>query len=542
MRIIVAGGSGFIGRHLIADLVADGHAVIVLTRAHPKSHVTPAALLRYMHWDPLTSHGELADVLANTDAVVNLAGANIGSRRWTKKRKTDLLDSRVRTTEALVRAIECLDASRRPRMLVNASGIDYYGDRRDEILTEGSEPGDTFLARLCDRWERAATVAQTLGVRVILMRTAVVFAPDVLTLHLLACPFRLFIGGPLGNGRQYFPWIHIDDVVGLYKWALGTASTLGAVNVVAPDVRMQEQAARAFGEVLSRPYGLRLPASVLRLVMGEQADLPLHGRRTVPEEALAHGYAFRFPVLEPALRNCLQPKLAKRALPLESHSPFFPVLAEAAENLPGVLRDQYLVRPADTYRVVLEGTLNRIWHQPCWLWPFLRLLALFDILFPEQGSNIEASMIVEGRHDKQGKGIQTWRRTFRFRRLRRFDATMAFDLRLARVVERMGPFDVLEVVWNVTFEPPATIRIVTEGIRLRMGRCCIALPRWATVEVQASETALGHRGGTGERDRLGDRSDTIAVDLTVRQPWLGEIFGFTGHFQPRREVTEGIRS
>lgn len=542
MRIIVAGGSGFIGRHLIADLVADGHAVTVLTRAHPKSHVMPAALLRYMHWDPLTSHGELADVLANTDAVVNLAGANIGSRRWTKKRKTDLLDSRVRTTEALVQAIERLDASHRPRTLVNASGIDYYGDRRDEILTEGSSPGDTFLARLCDRWERAATGAQTLGVRVVLMRTAVVFAPDALTLHLLAWPFRLFIGGPLGNGRQYFPWIHIDDVVGLYKWALGNASTLGPVNVVAPDVRRQEQVARAFGAVLSRPHGLRLPASALRLVMGEQADLLLHGRRAVPQETLAHGYTFRFPVLEPALRNCLQPKLAKRTLPLESHSPFFPILAEVAEDLPGVLRDQYLVRLADTYRVVLEGTMDRIWHQPFWLWPFLRLLVLFDILFPEQGSNIEASMIVEGRHDKQGKGIQTWYRTFRFGRLRRFDATMAFDLRLARVVEWMGPFGVLEVVWNVTFEPPATIRIGTSGIRLRIGRCRIALPRWATVEVQASETALGHRGNMGERDRLEDRSETIAVDLTVRQPWLGEIFGFTGHFQPRREIKEGIRS
>src|SRR5713226_2235766 len=237
MRIIVAGGSGFIGRHLIPALVADGHTVTVLTRAQPVQSVTPAGLLRYVHWDLLTSDGRLADVLASTDAVVNLAGANIGSRRWTTRRKADLLDSRDRATETLVRAIDRLDTSRRPRTLVNASGIDFYGDRSDEVLTEGSAPGDTFLARLCQRWERAATAAQTLGVRVVLMRTAVVLAPDALPLHLMAWPFRLFIGGPLGDGRQWFTWIHIDDIVGLYRLALEDPRVSGPMNAVAPELR-----------------------------------------------------------------------------------------------------------------------------------------------------------------------------------------------------------------------------------------------------------------------------------------------------------------
>jgi uncharacterized protein len=529
IRIVVSGGSGFIGRHLIPALVADGHAVTVLTRAQPVQRVTPAALLRYVHWNPLTSDGGLADVLSGADAVVNLAGANIGSRRWTPKRKADLLDSRVRATETLVRAIARLEESRRPRTLVNASGIDFYGDRRDEVLTEGSEAGDTFLARVCERWERAATAAQTLGVRVVLMRTAVVLAPDALTLHLMAWPFRLFIGGPLGDGQQWFTWIHIDDVVGLYKWILGIDSIAGPINVVAPDVRTQGQVARALGTVLLRPHGLRTPASVLRLVMGERADLLLHGRRAVPEEALAHGYQFHFPELEAALRTCLQRRHAARTrlLPMGSHSPFFPVLGGAIEDIPGVLRDQYLLRPADPYRVVLEGTMDRIWHQPFWLWPFFRLLAAFDMLFPEQGSNVEASMSVEGRYDGQGGGVQTWRRTFGFRRPRRFNATMAFDFRLARVVERMGPLGVLEVVWKVTFEPPATIRIVTEGMRVGLGKRRLALPGWAAVEIRVSETALV------------DQSETIAVDLVIRQPWLGEIFGYAGRFQVRREVKEG---
>ena len=528
MRIVVAGGAGFIGRHLIPALIADGHTVTVLTRALPVQSVAPEGLLRYMHWNPLKSESGLADVLAGTDAVINLAGANIGSRRWTSRRKAILLDSRVRATETLVGAIERLDTNMRPHTLVNASGIDFYGDRSDEVLTEDTAPGDTFLARLCQQWEHAATSAQTLGLRVVLMRTAVVLAPDALTLQFMAWPFRLFIGGPLGNGRQWFPWIHIDDIVGLYKWALDTDSISGPVNAVAPDVRTQIQVARAFGAVLRRPHKLRTPALALRLAMGEQADLLLHSHRALPEIA-NDGYKFRSPELETALQNCLQRDHVKRTTPLAAqlHSPFLPILATVSEDMPGVLRDQYLVRPGDNYRVVLEGTMDRIWHRPFWLWPFFRLLAMFDILFPEQGSNVKASMVIEGLHDGQGGGAQTWHRTFQLRRQRSFDATMAFDFRRARVVEWMGPGDMLKVVWKVTFEAPATIRIVTEGILFGVGQWRIALPRWAAVEVRVSETALL------------DQTDTIAVDLVVRQLWLGDIFGYEGHFQMHREMKEG---
>lgn len=537
MQIIIAGGSGFIGRHLISALIADGHTVTVLTRSHPKHGKTSEGLLRYVHWNPRASENGLAEVLSGADAVINLVGANVGSRRWTKRRKADLLNSRVCATETLIRAIERVEASRRPRTLVNASGIDFYGNCGNEVLTERSEPGDTFLAQVCERWEHAATTAQALGVRVVLMRTAVVLAADALTLHLLAWPFRLFLGGPIGDGQRWFPWIHIDDLVGFYMWVLSTAGVAGPVNAVAPDVRTQAQVAQVLGTVLSRPHRLRAPVAAFRLIMGERADLLLHGRRAIPEQALAHGYAFHFPELAPALRACLQHGSVGRRKPLESLSPFFPILGGRAEDLPEVLRDQYLVGPEDSYRVVLEGTMDRIWHRPFWLWPFLRLLATFDILFPEQGNNIEASMIVEGQHGRQGGGAQTWRRTFHFRRPRKFNATMMFDQRLARVVERLGPFGVLEIVWNVTFEPPATIRIKTEGIRLGMGKRRIVLPRWATVEIWASETALGQQGNMGEQDLPGIQRDMIAVDLLVRQPWLGEIFGFAGHFQLRREVS-----
>ncbi len=525
MRIVVAGGSGCIGRHLSLALVADGHLVTVLTRAMPVQYAASGGLLCSMHWNPSQPDSTLVEVLSGTDAVVNLAGANIGSRRWTTRRKAVLVDSRLHATATLVQAIERLNPSQRPRTLVNALGIDFYGHRQEEVLTEASPPGDTFLAQLCQRWERAATAAETLGVRVVLMRTAVVLAPDALSLYLLAAPFRLFVGGPLGDGQQWFPWIHLDDIIGLYQWVLETEAISGPVNAVAPDVRPQEQVAHALGKVLRRPSMLRTPAAVLRLVMGEQADLLLHGRRAVPEVATAQGYVFRVPVLETALRRCLRRGDEERATQpsVRSASPFFPVLGGVTEALPGVLRAQYLLRPTDDERVVLEGAMDRIWHRPFWLWPFFRLLALFDILFPEQGHNIQASMVVEGQPNEYACGAQTWCRTFLFRTPRHFDATMEFDPTLGRVVEHVGPDGVLEVVWDVTFEPPATIRIVTSGLRVGVGRFRIRLPRWATVEVQVSEMALEAQ------------SQQITVDLEVRHPWLGAIFGYAGRFQVRKE-------
>ncbi|GHO92677.1 hypothetical protein KSF_027250 [Reticulibacter mediterranei] len=530
MQVIVAGGSGFIGRHLIPVLLAHGHTVTVLTRAQMPSQRTSEGLLRYVHWNPgAPEHGAgraTASVLSGADAIINLAGANIGSRRWTHARKAHLLNSRVCATETLIRAIRLIEEGCRPRILVNASGIDFYGDRGDEVLTEESTPGASFLARVCERWEQAALEAQPLGVRVVLMRTSVVLAKDALTLHLLAWPFRLFLGGPLGDGQQWFPWIHIDDIVGLYIWALSTAEVAGPVNAVAPDVRTQADTAHALGAVLSRPNLLRTPGGFLRLAMGEQADLLLHGHRAAPTVALAHSYPFRFPKLESALRACLKLKSSQGTTHDGTYSPFFPVLARVRDDLPEVLRDQYLVRPTDPYRVVFEGSMDQIWHRPFWLWPVLRVCACFDILFPEQGKDIGASMMVEGQYDERGGGAQTWNRTFQFRHPRHFNATMRFDLRQARVVEHMAPLGLLEVVWNVRYEKPSTIHIETEGIRVGMGRFRVTLPRWASVDVRVRETALVNR------------SETIAVDLRVQQPWLGEIFGYTGQFRVHREQKE----
>ncbi|MEP7060162.1 MAG: TIGR01777 family oxidoreductase, partial [Actinomycetota bacterium] len=304
-RIVVAGGSGFIGSHLIPTLLFRGDEVIVFTRSDQHRPDRPAPQLRHVRWDPAAPGPEVIEALTGADAVINLAGVNIGSRRWTRKRKAALIDSRVRTTEAIVGAIAGLALAARPRVLVNASGIDYYGDRGEEKVSETSSAGDSFLAQLCVRWERAALEAEGSGVRLVLMRTSVVLAPDAITLKLMALPFRFFLGGPLGNGKQRFTWIHIDDLTALYRLAIDDERLSGPVNAAAPDVPAQAEVARELGKVLHRPSRLRAPAFALRLALGEQADLLLHGRVAVPEVATKLGFSFLYPTLDGALRACL---------------------------------------------------------------------------------------------------------------------------------------------------------------------------------------------------------------------------------------------
>jgi uncharacterized protein (TIGR01777 family) len=188
-------------------------------------------------------------------------------------------------------------------VLVSASGIDYYGDRGDEAITEESRAGDSFLARLCEQWEAEAEKAQPLGVRVVRIRTAMVFGRDASAFRLLTLPFRLFVGGPLGNGRQWFTWIHIDDIVGLYRLALEDPRVSGPVNAVAPDVRREKDVAKEIGRVFHRPSLMPAPAFALELVLGKMAQLLLHGRHAEPAKARGYGYQFRFGGLHEALED-----------------------------------------------------------------------------------------------------------------------------------------------------------------------------------------------------------------------------------------------
>ena len=304
MRTIITGGTGLIGRALARELIARGHEVIVLSRNPERArHVPPA--VRVERWDGRTAAGwgSLAD---GATAIVNLAGASIGIPPvpWTAERKRRIRESRVRGGEAVVQAVQA--AQQKPRVLIQASAVGYYGARGDAELTEESPPGSDFLARVCVDWESSTAAVEALGVRRVITRTAVVLSHDGGLLPFMALPFRLFLGAPLGSGRQWLPWIHIADEVGAICFLIERDDARGPYNLSAPQPVTNVEFSRTLARVLGRPLLLRLPAPMLRLMLGELAELLLlTSQRVVPRRLLDMGYAFRFPQLEPALRDLL---------------------------------------------------------------------------------------------------------------------------------------------------------------------------------------------------------------------------------------------
>jgi uncharacterized protein (TIGR01777 family) len=291
MKILVAGGSGLLGSALVATLRAEGHHVAVLTRQarHPDDVL----------WSLERDSGGWTTAVESADAIVNLAGASIAGGRWTAARKADIGSSRTRATALLVTAIR--QAVRPPR-LINGSAIGFYGSRGDEPLTEASAPGDDFLARVCVEWEAEASKASDVT-RVVLVRSGMVLAKTGGALPRLALPFRFFAGGPMGSGRQYISWIHIDDWVALVRWALTTAVS-GPLNATAPAPVSNADFARTLGRVLRRPAIMPAPAFALRLALGEMADaMVLGGQRVLPAKAESLGFRFSYPALEPALAS-----------------------------------------------------------------------------------------------------------------------------------------------------------------------------------------------------------------------------------------------
>jgi uncharacterized protein (TIGR01777 family) len=305
LRIVIAGGSGFLGRRLAAAWLRAGDQVTVLSRTPPRPGKNLPADVAVRGWNPPTVDGELIEALRGADAIVNLAGVAIGGRPWTAARKRAILESRLAATGAIVEAMRQLPDQDRPGVLVNASGIDVYGDRPSGVLNEDSAPGDSFLAGVVVAWEGAARAAEALGVRVVLARTALIIAPEALAWRLVLLPFRLFVGGPLGSGRQRFTWLHIDDAVALYDLAVRDSSIHGPLNMVAPEVPTQRDLARAIGRAMHRPAFVPVPAFALRLVLWGQADIVLHGRIAVAEKAAARGYQFRHGTVGSALSDVL---------------------------------------------------------------------------------------------------------------------------------------------------------------------------------------------------------------------------------------------
>jgi uncharacterized protein (TIGR01777 family) len=302
MKVVVTGGTGLIGAAISRAFLTRGDQVVVLTRCQSRRSGQNGP--RYVFWDPPNPGGWTNEV-AGADAVINLAGASIGRWPWTSRRMRVLRESRLTSTRSLVEAIALAPSTSRPRIMLSGSGTDVYEGRDAEPAGEDTTPGNSFLARLCLDWEAEARKAESLGVRVVLMRTSSVIARGAPYVRVISLPFRIFLGGRLGSGRQWVSWVDLADVVGLYLCALESDTVRGPLNVSAPDPRPQALYATAVGAALGRPAWLRTPAWVIRLVLGDQATLVLGSRRVWPAKAMAAAYSFRRPRLEESLEQAL---------------------------------------------------------------------------------------------------------------------------------------------------------------------------------------------------------------------------------------------
>ncbi|MBI5244901.1 MAG: TIGR01777 family protein [Elusimicrobia bacterium] len=298
MKIILAGGTGFIGQAISARLVGAGHEAVVLTRS--RCPALPAGA-RAASWDP-PKPGPWEAEFDAADAVINLAGTPIAAGRWTEKRKLRILQSRICATRAVVMAAG--KAARRPKTLVNASAVGYYGDVPEGDAAEEHPRGSGFLADVCACWEEAASQAADFGLRVALLRTGIVLGRDSGALSRMLPPFKLFIGGPLGSGRQWMPWIHRQDAVEAVLFLLENPVS-GPVNLAAPHPARMEEFCRALGRALGRPSFVRVPAFALQLLIGEMAEILLTGQRAVPKKLVGAGFKFRYPELDAALADIL---------------------------------------------------------------------------------------------------------------------------------------------------------------------------------------------------------------------------------------------
>ena len=297
MKIVIAGGTGFLGRPLADALAAEGHEIVTLTRGRAAANGQPTR--RAVAWTPDGNIGPWAAEIDGAGAVVNLAGESIAGKRWTAAQKRRILDSRVLATRSLVAAIA--GARTPPAVFVSGSAVGYYGPRGDEKIPEDTPPGGDFLANVCVQWEGEAARAKA-ATRVVLLRTGLALERDGGALPQMLPPFQFGAGGPVGSGRQFWPWIHRADWIALVQWAIRTPAVAGAINGTAPNPVTNAEFARALGRAMHRPAFMPAPAFALELLLGEMADaLLLSGQRAVPERPEQLGFTFRYARVDEAL-------------------------------------------------------------------------------------------------------------------------------------------------------------------------------------------------------------------------------------------------
>jgi uncharacterized protein (TIGR01777 family) len=299
MKVLIAGGAGFLGTAITKSLVSDNHEVLVLTRRTPKRP-------NQLQWDGMTPNG-WGHMLNEVDAVLNLTGFGLEHWPWTKRQKQKFIDSRVIPGRALVTAIQ--NASRRPKVFLQISGINHYGLRGETVADESTPAAKDFLAQLTVQWEAATQPVEDLGMRRIVVRTAVVLAKKGGLFPLMALPIRLFFGGKFGSGEQATPWIHFADQVGAVRFLLDSGNARGPYNLISPELTSNAAFMRTAAKILRRPYWFHLPAFLLRIPLGEMSVLLTEGRFAQPKRLIELGFQFRFGNLEHAMEDLLIRKI-----------------------------------------------------------------------------------------------------------------------------------------------------------------------------------------------------------------------------------------
>ncbi len=307
MRVVITGGTGLIGNALSAELIANGYEVVVLSRSPGRTRQTPDGV-NIVEWDARTASGwgEWAD---GATAIVNLAGASLAGEgffptRWTDSRRRIIRESRLNASRAVVEAVS--QAAQKPCVLIQASAVGYYGYHEDQILTEASQPGSEWAPRFAaEEWEPSTLPVESMGVRRVVVRTGVVFSTGGGALTRLLLPFRLFAGGPMGRGDQWYSWIHIRDHVRALLFLIENEKAYGVYNLTAPNPVRNMDLARTIGRIMHRPAFVPVPGFAMRLAFGEVADIVLKGQRVIPQRLLELGFTFDFPEVESALLDLL---------------------------------------------------------------------------------------------------------------------------------------------------------------------------------------------------------------------------------------------
>ena len=300
-RVIITGGSGFIGAPLARQLAAK-YDVVVLSRNPARvSDLGPG--VQVVAWDGRSAQGwgQLAD---GAWAIINLAGENLSAGRWTAARKAAIIESRQQAAQAVIEAIS--QAAVKPKVLVQASAVGYYGPRGDEKINENEKPGSTFDATTCVAWEKATDAVEALGVRRVIIRTGVVIEKGGGALARMALPFKLFIGGPVGSGKQYFPWIHLTDEINAIQFLLENTQQKGVFNLSAPNPVTMKEFAGALGKAMGRPSFMPVPGFALQILFGEMASILLNGQRVMPNRLLLQGFKFKYATVDAALAAIYQ--------------------------------------------------------------------------------------------------------------------------------------------------------------------------------------------------------------------------------------------